>query len=50
VASPPEVERRSAQRRLGSSPDWLKIWVAVAVIALIGVGLLMSYLPLDRHP
>jgi len=42
------VERRSQRSRIASSLDWLWIFVIVAVVLLVGVGILMSYLPLQR--
>ena len=42
------IERRSPRSRIGSSLDWLWIFVIVAVVLLVGVGVLMNYLPLQR--
>ena len=42
------IERRSPRSRIGSSLDWLWIFVIVAVVLLVGVGILMNYLPLQR--
>jgi hypothetical protein len=47
-SGPSSIERRSPRSRIASSPDWLWIFVIVAVVLLVGVGVLMSYLPLQR--
>ena len=43
------IERRSRRSFLSSSPDWLWITVVAAVVLMLGVGVLMAYLPLARH-
>jgi hypothetical protein len=47
-SAPSSIERRSPRSRIGSSLDWLWIFVIVAVVLLVGVGVLMNYLPLQR--
>ncbi len=47
-SGPSSTERRSPRSRIGSSLDWLWIFVIVAVVLLVGVGILMNYLPLQR--